>query len=269
MWIRSKLIVSSVFVLFTSITINAKEIPITQEVELTIPMGKFSVIEFPFKIESQNITSFLIEQSSKKNDEKAKEEIINKPVTQKDNNGNLIPSKKEKSKYISILQNTNSFTFFPKKEGVLKMVIWGYKHPILLTLKASKEDGYASYQFVIPFSESKEVELIEQAPHEKIINDIMVHLFNQTLLKGYKNNSSDEMLESNGYTLRLNRRLIGKKYLGEEWILSNNSKEQGSIHEESFYQNGVYGVSLEADAIDINQSIRVFIVRSNANKKAE
>jgi len=94
----------------------------------------------------------------------------------------------------------------------------------------------------------------------------MVHLFNQTLPKGYKSNSSDEMLESNGYTFRLNRRLIGKKYMGEEWILTNHSGEKGDIHEESFYQKGVYAVSLEDDDIDVNQSVRVFIVRGTDKK---
>lgn len=270
MSVHLKLLVSSLLLTIATGVLNAKEIPITQEVELSIPLGKFSVVEFPFKISSKNITSFLLEKPiNKESGENSDVEnnIINEPVGPKDGNSAASPAKpKPKEKYISISQNVNSFTFFARKVGVLKMVIWGYEHPILLTIKVDKNDGFSSYQFILPQSESKEAVITEQGSHEKVVNEVMVHLFNQTLPKGYKSDSSDENFESNGFGLRLNRKVIGKKYLGQEWILTNNSKERAVIHEESFYQKGVYGVSMETDAVNPTESIRVFIVRSASEK---
>ncbi|MFA6195374.1 MAG: type-F conjugative transfer system secretin TraK [Sulfurimonas sp.] len=278
MLVLLKPLVSSLLLLisFTSVA-TAKEIPITQEVEISIPLGKFAVVEFPFKIESKNITSFLTDKAVNKNemeDSDVENSIIDKPIAPIGENGNEASKAKPtvkpkpKSQYISITQNINSFTFFARKVGVLKMVVWGYDHPILLTIKVEKNDGTSLYQFVLPHSDSKEVVITEQGSHEKVINEIMVNLFNQTVPKGYKSNSNDENFESNGFSLRLNRQVVGKKYLGEEWIFTNNSKEQAIIHEESFYQKGIYGVSLETDSVKPTESVRIFIVR-NASEKGQ
>lgn len=272
MLVHLKLLASSLFlVVFISQIANAKEIPITQEVEITIPLGKFAVVEFPFKITSKNITSFLLVESNKKeevNNELDSAMLDTPNITKvKGNIKNKITT--TKSKYISINQNINSFTFFTRKVGVLKMVVWGYEHPILLTIKVSKEDGFGLYQFILPQSDSKDVAVTEQGPHEEVINKLMVNLFNQTLPSGYKSNSKDVNFESNGFDLRLNREVIGKKYIGQEWILTNNSHEQANVHEESFYQKNIYGISVEADSLNIGESMRVFIVRSGSEKRSK
>lgn len=273
---HSKLLVSSIAtLLFLTGNIIAKDLPITQEVELTIPVGKFSVIEFPFKISSKNITSFLIKKKLSKSGEQIKKETslldtpVRKPIPKSSSSKKKgkKASTKKKSKYIDIKQNKNGFTFFPKKEGILKMVIWGYDHPILLTLTASRNDGFATYKFILPQSKSKEVFATEQGSHEKIINKLMVHLFNQTLPKGYKNSSRDVIYEIADFELRLNRELIGRKYSAQEWILTNNASSQFNIHEESFYKPGIYGVSLEVDIITPKESIRVFIVKKASEKR--
>ena len=163
--------------------LSAKEIPITQEVELTVPVGQFSVIEFPFKIVSKNVTSFMAAKTlkGKKPQVASMDDALANPIGKgkkskkrrnKKNKGKKTSSAK-KDKNIVIKQNVNSFTFFPKKEGVFKMVVWGYKHPMLLTIRADKKDGFALYQFVRPLSDSKEVFLTEQGSHEKVINKIM------------------------------------------------------------------------------------------------
>lgn len=273
MLIRLKQLVNSVIIVGLSLTIlSAKEIPITQEVELTVPLGKFSVVEFPFKIEAKNIASFLITKELGKDYKKStldnimdKEIDIPNPNPSKRN----IKPKKKKSKNISIKQNTNGFTFFAKKTGVLKMVVWGYKHPILLTIKVSKKNGFRLYQFVLPQSDSELVRKTEEGNHEKNVNYIMVNLFNQTLPRGYKSNSKDVTYQTKSFSLRLNRQIVGRKYLGQEWILTSKLQEKTFIHEESFYQKGIYGVSLEADSVDKNESIRVFIVRANSKKKVK
>jgi len=251
-------------------TLSAKEIPITQEVEITIPLGKFSVVEFPFKITSRNVTSFLVaKELNKKKDKSTLDTLINKDVELSSPSAKKRKHKKKKSKSISIKQNINGFTFFAKKEGVLKMVVWGYKHPILLTLKVSKKGGYGLYQFIVPQSESEQARITEEGSHEKIVNNIMVNLFNQTLPKGYKSNSKDITYKTDNFILRLNRQVVGRKYVGQEWILSSKLKEKTFIHEESFYQKGIYGVSLETDWVDTNESIRVFIVRASSEKKVK
>lgn len=269
---RLKLTVISIFVIALAVSLNAKQIPISEEMEITIPLGKFSVVEFPFKITSRNITSFMV---AKKIDKSGKE--VDKQTTKNDKllgtntisrmNKKIKRKHKRKSKYISIVQNVNGFTFFTKREGVIKMVIWGYKVPILLTIKVSKQNGYGFYQFILPQSDSRQVIKTEQGPHEKIIDKLMVNLFNQTLPRGYRTDSKDIVYKSKGFQMRLNREIIGRRYLGQEWILTklnNNAQENGVsvIHEESFYQKGVYGVSLEANKIKKGESIRVFIVRS-------
>jgi len=269
MLVRLKQLVSSIFILvFISTLLGAKEIPITQEVSLTIPVGSFSVIEFPFKITSKNITSFLLDKPIV-TDKKTKEDIFEKPIQEKKKtNSKKKKVKNKKLKYMTIKQNINSFTFFPKKEGVLKIVIWGYDHPILLTIEVKRTEGHSSYQFVVPHSKSKEIFKTEQGSHEKIINMIMVNLFNQTLPRGYKNDSRDYVFNSNGFRLRLNREVIGRRYIGQEWILTNTSNQKSLVHEESFYQKDIYGVSLETSNLKMNESIRVFIVRKGSEKRA-
>jgi len=269
-----KLIVSSTFIFMLVASLSAKQIPISEEVEITIPLGKFSVVEFPFKISSKNITSFMavktIKSSKKQDGTQAEKQnkILNKNVIPTTKQG-AKPTIKKTKKYISITQNVNGFTFFTRREGTLKMVIWGYRHPILLTLKVSKENGYGLYQFILPQSESQEVFKTEQGSHESVVDKLMVHLFNQTLPKGYRTDSEDVVYKSKGFQMRLNREIRGRKYLGQEWILTkliNSNKKQSDsssiIHEESFYQKGIYGVSLEADEIESGESIRVFIVRN-------
>ena len=272
MLVHLKPLVSNLFlVVLISQIANAKEIPITQEAEITIPLGKFAVVEFPFKITSKNITSFLLVESNKKEDvnNELDNAITDTPTSTKLKSTIKGKVTTTKSKYISINQNINGFTFFPRKIGVLKMVVWGYDHPILLTIKVSKEDGFGLYQFILPQSDSKYVATTEQGPHEEIINKLMVNLFNQTLPSGYKSNSKDVNFESNGFDLRLNREIVGKKYIGQEWILTNNSNEQANIHEESFYQKNIYGISLEADSLNIGESVRVFIIRSGSEKRSK
>lgn len=271
MLINSKQLVSSLLLIVGITILNAKEIPITQEVEITIPVGKFAVVEFPFKVTHKNITSFLVSESSKAKS-KEKHNTLNKELLNSKPNGSRLPKPKHKrpgkrSKYLSITQNVNGFTFFARKEGVLKMVIWGYKQPILLTIRAKQKNGFGLYQFVIPQVDSKVVLKTEQGPHEKIINKLMVHLFNQTLPRGYKSLSTDKIYNSNGFEFRLNRQLIGKRYIAEEWILTNNTSKESIIHEESFYQKGIFGVSLENDKLKPNESVRVFIVRSGSKKR--
>ena len=67
--------------------------------------------------------------------------------------------------------------------------------------------------------------------------------------------------------MRLNRSLIGKRYLAQEWVLTNHTNTDSVIHEESFYQAGVFGVSLEVDKIKPEESIRVFIIKSASEKR--
>jgi len=277
MSINLKRLVSSL-ILLSSIMLNAKEIPITQEVEITIPVGKFAVVEFPFKISHKNITSFLVSKNVKSTTKVKDSNILNKELLNNKLSADKLKGKlkgkkkgsskrKSKGKYLSITQNINGFTFFARKEGVIKMVVWGYEHPILLTVRAKRKDGFGLYQFVVPLTRSKEVLKTEQGSHEKIINKLMVHLFNQTLPRGYKSLTTDKIYNSNSFEFRLNRQLIGKRYIAEEWILTNNSKEKSVIHEESLYQKGIYGISLEVDTINPHESIRVFIVRSGSDKR--
>ena len=274
-----KLLVSSLLVVTIASSLFAKEMPITQEVELSIPLGEFSVIEFPFKITSKNITSFLpikkiITKVKKVGKEKVNldDDLVRKPIPKKVKKVDSSKLKKtinqrKKSKYISITQNINSLTFFTRKEGIIKMVIWGYDHPILLTLRVSRKDGFGLYKFILPQSKNKDAIDMEQSSHEKVINKLMVHLFNQTLPNGYKSISKDINFISNGFAMRLNRKLIGKRYTAEEWILTNHTDVDSEIHEESFYQSGVYGVSLEVDSLKQEESTRVFIVRVASSER--
>lgn len=272
----SKIIVAITLSLTLAINIIAKEIPITQEAELIVPVGEFSVVEFPFKISSKNITSFMTEKKIIKEEENSKainDDLLakNEPLKEATAPASTPSPKKNKEnelKDISIVQNINSFTFFPKKAGILKIVVWGYDTPILLTIKAEVKNGFGHYQFILPQSKSDLVAKTEQGSHEEVVNMIMTNLFNQTLPKGYKSSSKDAIFKSDGFEIRLNRELYGKKYIGQEWILKNEKNESSNIHEETFYEKGVYGVSLETNFIKNGESIRVFIVRA-ANSEAQ
>lgn len=269
--VNKRLIILSAFSLF-AVAVSAKQIPITQEAEIVVPVGQFSVVEFPFEISGKNITTFMtkikvIKEKKVDSVDNLNDDLLNSGANTTESKKKTVESKGKGLKNISIVQNVNSFTFFPKKEGVLKMVVWGYDHPILLTIKAESKNGFGLYQFVQPLSKSSIVAETEQGSHEELVNMLMVHLFNQTLPKGYKSSSKDVFHSSNGFEIRLNREVFGKKYLGQEWILTNVSNANQKLHEESFYENGVYGVSLEDNKVDKSESVRVFIVRSNFEAK--
>ncbi len=264
----SKLVI---FILFIT-SLSAKDIPITQEMELMIPVGQFSVVEFPFKITSKNITSFMGAIEKSDGNIVREDKILEEPIVKKDikeNTGKEKNPKKSKEEDISIVQNVNSFTFFPKKAGAMKLVIWGYDHPILLSIKAVAKDGFSSYRLITPLSKSSDVMQIEQNTHEQVINTLMVHLFNQTQPKGYKNSTRDENYKSNGFELKLNREMLGKSYLAQEWLLTNTNEKEAIIHEESFYQKGIYAVAVESDKVGHKENVRVFIIRQTSKERGE
>ena len=245
--------------LFLAILVNslvAVEIPITQVMNFDVSFGKFNIIEFPFKIKSIDKATFIPRSllvKQKKNGQ----------ITDITEDGDSISDVAEDA--VVITRGTNTLTMFPKRYGVLRLVVWGYKFPVMIEVKTVKND-YPKFYRLKDYKVDKKAALnFESTSHEKVITKLIKYLFNKETPKGFQNRSKDLTYTSQGLKVLYNRALLGQGYLGDEWIVENITDGEITLYEEMFYKDGIYAVSIENDKLKPGEKCRVFVVR-NASK---
>jgi len=248
---------------------SAKDIPITNSVTIYIPVQQFSVVEFPFKITGKKASSFytVVKVEKKK---KNKDSIINipsmdKPLISSSHSKKTKKVKKSKAP-IKIAIGENNLQLYPLTKGHLEFVIWGYKkYPILLKIVVDPALGENYYKFIDYSTKPKAVKSFESDTHEKIISKLTKALFKRKAPKGYKKESFYSKFTSENTEFVLVQSFFGKRYIGEEWVATNNSSKREKLYPEEFFNDDIYSVSFENDILLPKESTRIFIVRKYSN----
>jgi len=268
-----KILVQTVFSLFLiSSMLVSKEIPLVKNIDIYVPYKEFSVIEFPFKIKGYAFTPFVYKAKVK---DKKKDlaptytspSLEKMPSSASEKLKRSVKSKlaaKKPSTPIDVAKGNNFFRLYPKKIGKTELLVWGYKeYPVMIKLHVTKDA--TKYDKQIKFldysiKESK-AEKFESSGHDRVVIKITKALFLNKLPQGYKNLSLHKEYISNNLHVKLTKTITGKKYKGEEYVLTNNSPDTITLVAEMFEREGIYGVTFINNILVPESSTRVFIVR--------
>lgn len=257
-------------ILFFSTSLYSIEIPINVSMHIQAQIGEFTIIEFPFKLKGVQSATFTPKYKIVKVKETTildtvKNDVIKKttvdPITGQEKE--IVTKTSGTKGYITIKKGANTLTFYPKKYGILKLVVWGYNHPINLKIEVSKE-GISSYYEVIDYSTKKNESVkFESVPHEEVIVKLIRHLYNHKTPSGYTASNGKHVFSDQNISFVQNVELVGDLYTADEYTVTNNRSEPTVLYEELFSSIGVYGVGIEEPELGIGESTRLFIVHSN------
>lgn len=244
-----------------NIVLNAKEIPIKKVIEINLPIGVPSILDFPFNIEAVKATSFIYKI-------KLKEQLNElQPVSSQNN------AKHKKNTHlfntirpIIINRTKRVITITPKKEGRMSLIIWGYKYPIVLDIKTRliKNNQYDRYITFLDYSQDKSKAIkFEGTSHEKVIVKLIRYIYNNKLPSGYNDKIGTLSYVTNGIRLIQIKSYIGNQYKVEEWVVKNLTDKDIILYPQMFYSNNIYAVTFENNNLKRFSAIRMFIVEKN------
>lgn len=274
----------------------SKEVPLLKVVSVNIPVGEYSVLDFPFEIVTLKAKTFKYKRN--------KTQLMSMPSNQStqliptkdgitlskknDNTGNKISSgskSKPGKNVLGLEKGKNVIVFRPKHKGSTELIIWGYKDfPIMLKINVTDiADSDKHIKFVKILDDRKDVENFESKPHEKIIELITRHLYDESYKSkpaGYESivrraeyNINVKDRDGNVIAILHNsliREIVGRDYLGEVWnvnLIGNANiivpkglevNITGPLYGKA---DGIYGVSPEHNYVTSEHGTRVMIVR--------
>lgn len=285
-------------IILITVSIEAKEVPIMKTVTVNIPVKEYSILDFPFKVKDVQTKSFTYRANVVHKVKKSELKNIKKQgISLSRKNIDLNKSTKKVIKSNDVLgfeRGVNVLTFKPKYIGFAEMIIWGYDgFPIILkvnVVEPNKADKYI--RFVELVENKKDVAKFESSSHEKIIEKITQHLYDESYKSkpsGYESivrkdiydvevlNNKKEVVAIVRNTLI--REIIGRDYLGQVWNVNLvgfrkeillgmmeekfivDEKLELNLYEEMFDENGIFSVSLETYKITKDHGTRVMVVR--------
>lgn len=281
--------VFKIFILISigAIALSAKDIPISSSMTITIPVGEFSVLEFPFELKGEpQFSSFKYEELVNKRDEAQQEveEQVTLPTSKPSNPGtdkqestknnakkDVVKTKQnnaDKSKPLDVKFGNNSVQIFSKIEGSVELIVWGYKHPIMIHVIAS-ENANASdkyYSFIDSKKDAKKAVSFESFPHEKVITRLIYGMYNNKKPIGYKKKSSEYMSAYDDMKFVAEYELIGENYLARSGYLinegSNKKIDQSKILMED---KNIYALTVLSDFLKTNTKTRAYIIYKGKN----
>lgn len=276
----------------------SKEVPIMKTVTINIPLKEYSIVEFPFKIIDIQAKSFVYRSKVKRKIKKSEIKKYKSKGISLSKSSTKTPIKSPIGSEKDILgldKGVNVLTFKPKFTGYTEMIIWGYSDfPIIIKInvvEANKADKYIKFKDIL--NKSKEVKKFESSTHEKIIEKITQHLYDEHYESkpiGYESivrkdiydvevkNRDNKVVAI--FRSSLIREIIGRDYLGQVWnvnlvgfkedVFFGLMEEEHivsedlelNLNEEMFDEKGIFGISLETYSITKKHGTRVMIVRS-------
>lgn len=286
-------IVSSILLVGSIFSIaGAKDVPVMKVTTLEISAKDYTIVKFPFRITNMQLGSF---RQLVKKEKDASAEIENNGVkkitlSQKSKNGKVAASG---NNILNVKKIDNMLTFRPAAKGETEMVVWGNKDfPMIINLKIV-DNADKNIDFIQVLDSREEVLNFEASPHEKVIETIMRHLYNDEVNKkpsGYKNVVRKEIYDvgikdRDGITFArvrttLTKEVVGRKYVGQVWNVNivpefDNERDetidipndfQLALYEEMFDSPGVFAVSLETYKISKKSGTRIMLVRAKEAK---
>lgn len=267
--------------IFATATV-AKEVPLVKNINIYIPYKEFSVIEFPFKIKGYDFTPFVYtkEVKTKKDTSvdptsykapslpSSKKNVSNRAKVKRLVQQRLALKKAKAGSPINVAKGKNLFRLYPKKVGKTELLVWGYKKfPIMINLIITKDITKANklISFIDLSQNLKKAGDFESSYHDKVVIKITNALYNNSLPRGYKEDVIKKEYFSNSIHIVLIKRYLGRRYMGEEYILTNKSGKTISLNSEMFENKGIYGVTFINNVLSPGGSTRVFIVREKAD----
>ena len=290
-----------------STLLMAKDVPMMQELEITLSTNNFNVIEFPFKIKDKKLSAFIYKKKksvkSKKEDAKENKNINHaKEVEEVEKDplaGVKLPKsilayrkKKEQQKLkntstssngsvaatstisanLKIEAGDNFLQLFAKRNGKVKMVVYGYRsYPMLLTINFTdsleKSDRFIRFTDIV---KSQKSDKYKGLSHDKICTKLVYDLYHNKVPSGYKTSTPYERyIFDDKLELILTKKLVGSSYSGLEYKVTNISKETYTINESDFASMSVYAASIVNKKLKPNETTRVFIVTSTQRVEDE
>lgn len=262
------------FLLLASLSLWAKEVPLTQSMTIYIPLKSWSVIELPFKIQEKSFTPFV--SMVKKGDLLAPlKEQIEIPTISEDESklskkspskGKRPPQRAKKNEPLEYTFGENVVQLYPKKKGSTELLIWGHKYPVILKLVVDDELGESHYRF-IDYDQQRDLAAdFESDPHITVCQKLTKSLYEKKAPKGYREKSYFAEYVEGGRKHVLVQTFFGKRYIGEEWRVTNVSNERDVLYNEQFLDVGIYSASVENDVLLPGETTRVFVVRAYEEK---
>jgi hypothetical protein len=260
--------------IIVAVTSVAKDIPMVKEIGISVPYKEFSVIEFPFKVKDFSFTPFKYMQKKKVGSKKDVDPTYAVPSLNNKTSAKakvaerlkkrLALKKAKASSPINVVRGVNFFRLYPKKVGNTELIVWGYKdYPVMIELHVTKDVEKADklIKFIDPQIDIKNANTFESAYHDKVVIAITKALYNNALPRGYKENTVKKEFYSNGLHIVLTKQFLGKRYMGEEYIVENQDSKTIILDSEMFEKNGIYGVTFINNVLTPGKSTKLFIVR--------
>ncbi|MCK9550947.1 type-F conjugative transfer system secretin TraK [Aquamicrobium sp.] len=253
------------------------ELDLQPSAKITIGVDSFTTIALPFDIKH-------IEKAPFVSNEKVTEEVPVQEVTTAANeidpkaleNAESLPQPNAANlspvvnSNISMKYTKRLITILPKKTGSTELVIYGYdKYPVIIKLDIQKKAARNQFVFNSQYEgvENKEnVKDFEATQHEKVISKLLKYTFNYMVPEGYKKVSIKKSFRKDGVSFNLTQKVIGDDYEINEWVIQNNKSNPIKLNEESFYNNGIYAVSLLDDVLSPREITKMYIVKA-VNRK--
>lgn len=274
-----KIFISGVFLF--GIQMFGKDIPIMKTVTVNIPAEEYSIIDFPFEIKDLQAKTFNYGATVVKQVPEGNTAISLSRRSNNIENAEVLSAQKGND-VLGLEQGVNVLTFKPKFLGSAEMIIWGYEQfPIIMKINVvdAKDATDKQIRFIETIDNDKDIANFESSSHEKIIEEITRHLYDDS----YKSKPAgyESVVQSKSYKIQvldddryvvgniensLLREIVGRDYLGQVWNINyvpndDNSVLKIRLYEEMFDGDGVFSVSVESYLIDTQHGTRVMIVR--------
>ena len=267
-------------VVLSSLYLFANDVPISKVETIEIEKGKWTIIEFPFKILGKDVTPFkrkilvtkLVKDKPLKSTTSVKSiaptmipkaTIVNGKIQIKNKK---TTTNKKTSKSLKVLTSENIIKLYPRNSGKTEFIVWGYDYPMVINIivkdKIEDNDYNQHIKFIDYKIDKKVVAKFESNYHEKIIERLLTALYNKKAPKGYQK-VIDNVIQkdmTNHLTFSLDISFVGNNYIGQTWNVTNTSKTIINLYEEMFAQSNVYMVSFENNILQSNETTRMFTI---------
>lgn len=265
------------FIFFAAaISLFAIDVPINHSVELDAKIGDYTIIKMPFEIKGLNSATFSLKYKEDREGDSTilsmasgdtKKEVI---IDQKTGKQREVRKKVNKNKkYISIKRGHDTITLFPKKYGMLRLIVWGYKYPIVLKVRVSEEGGQPYYSFVDYEVDKKKAKTFESVPHEAVVKKLVLYMSNNKVPDGYELRGGDNKFALHGLEFSQTRELVGNLYTGDVYVVKSDLDKPIALYEEMFYSEGIYAVAVGSDELKPGEKTRLYLVRKTLHEDDE
>lgn len=172
----------------------------------------------------------------------------------------------ERETALKVEVRDNQLVLRSKTAGDIDCVVYGGDYPVIVTahFNFDKVKSYSRYYaFVKPDNEAKKAKKLKSDNHEETIIALNQALFFNYKLDGFKVDTEKKFYESKESSLQLvrERKISGKGYVGEVWLVSNIGDSKMTLNEEIFNREGTYSVALLNYVLEPNKTTTMYIVR--------